>query len=226
MHVALILRGVSLHHNQLFISFSRSHDSSTTDCEFTSTRKQKVVGAPRTRILEARLQRAKALITRLRDQYPHLELDKDVSDIFGSPPASPGPQSDICGASDHSPGGGAHDTIDNKPCSAPNQPVGRRYGDPEPNETVIKWSLIAVDQPQLYHQALQSPLSRHPQVVFHGQPAMYSHTMGYSTIPATTESSIRQEETEDPYLEGSSWLHDDGYGPHCQQLLYNITGTF
>ncbi|KAK5043468.1 hypothetical protein LTR84_011962 [Exophiala bonariae] len=218
-----------------------------------STRKQKVPGPSRTKILEDRHRRAKALVTRLHAQYPDLELGKKLSDIFDSPPASPDPQLDILGTSDHTPSSGVPDTIDDKPGSTSNQHVSGRHGDKAINKIVINdrplgstpppsigedeesmvkedhiddGLLFAIDRPQFHHQALLSPFSTQPQVAFHGQPAMYSQTVGSFTFPATTESSIGQVMTEVPYPEGSTWLHGDISGHFCQQIPHNITGNF
>lgn len=190
------------------------------------------------------------MITRLQAQNPDLELGKDLSDIFDSPPTSPDPQLDIRGTIDYISSSGVPDMIDEKACSPSNQYVSGRYGDMEMNEILInvgplrytprpgigedqKWtikedhgSLFVVDQLQFRHQALPSPFSTRPQVACSRQPAMYSQTVGSFTLPATTESSIGQVMTEVPYPEGSTWLHGDISGHFCQQIPHNITGTF
>ena len=71
-----------------------------TDCTFTSTRGQKIAGAPRTKILEDRLRRARSLISKLQAQNPSPELDAEVSSIFESPPGSPSSESDFNEATD------------------------------------------------------------------------------------------------------------------------------
>ncbi|KAH0841909.1 fungal transcriptional regulatory protein [Fonsecaea pedrosoi] len=58
-------------------------------CTFTSTRGQRMSGAPRTKILEDRLRRARALITRFQALYPSAQLNLEVNSIFDSPPGSP-----------------------------------------------------------------------------------------------------------------------------------------
>ncbi|KEF50889.1 uncharacterized protein A1O9_13059 [Exophiala aquamarina CBS 119918] len=63
-------------------------------CTLTSTAGQKVAGAPRTKILEDRLRRARHLIRKLQAQNPALLPAAEVAGIFDSPPVSPSPASD------------------------------------------------------------------------------------------------------------------------------------
>jgi len=77
-----------------------------TDCTFTSTKGQRIAGAPRTKILEDRLRRARALISKLQAQNPSAQLAAEVNSIFDSPPGSPSSASDTHGIADDGPGEG------------------------------------------------------------------------------------------------------------------------
>lgn len=76
------------------ISFLQDRHSPETDCTFTSTRGQRIAGAPRTKILEDRLRRARALFSKLQANHPSAQLSTEVSSIFESPPGSPSSTSD------------------------------------------------------------------------------------------------------------------------------------
>ncbi|EXJ76596.1 uncharacterized protein A1O5_01104 [Cladophialophora psammophila CBS 110553] len=84
-------------------------------CTFTSTRGQRMSGAPRTKILEDRLRRARALITRLQAQYPSAQLNAEVNSIFDSPPGSPVPtDSEALGSVDSSSADHLENMLDGK----------------------------------------------------------------------------------------------------------------
>lgn len=216
------------------INYSRSHHSASTDCKFMSTRKQKVPGPSRTKILEDRHRRAKALVTRLHAQYPDLELGKKLSDIFDSPPASPDPQWDIRGTSDYTPSSGVPDTIDDKPGSASNQLVSGRHGDNEIDEIVTdggprgstpppsigedqRWmvkkdytdhnSLFIGDQQSFNFQSLSWSMTMQPQGPFSEPVTLCSQTAELDTIPGSIEC----------HIEGSTWPHG-GTSGHWSQL--------
>ncbi|EXJ93433.1 hypothetical protein A1O1_01825 [Capronia coronata CBS 617.96] len=70
-------------------------------CTFTSTKGQRTAGAPRTKILEDRLRRARALLSKLEAQIPSSQLHAEVNSIFDSPPGSPSSASDTPGPTDH-----------------------------------------------------------------------------------------------------------------------------
>ncbi|KIW90596.1 uncharacterized protein Z519_08379 [Cladophialophora bantiana CBS 173.52] len=85
------------------------------NCTFTSTRGQRMSGAPRTKILEDRLRRARALITRLQAQHPSAQLNAEVNSIFDSPPGSPVPtDSEALGSVDSSSADHLENMLDGK----------------------------------------------------------------------------------------------------------------
>ncbi|EXJ91841.1 hypothetical protein A1O3_00391 [Capronia epimyces CBS 606.96] len=83
-------------------------------CTFTSTRGQRMAGAPRTKILEDRLRRARALLSTLQAQNPSAQLHAEVSSIFDSPPGSPSSLSDTTGPTDDSAGDHFENMLDGK----------------------------------------------------------------------------------------------------------------
>lgn len=85
-----------------------------TDCTFTSTRGQRIAGAPRTKILEDRLRRARALIAKLQAQNPSSQLQAEVSSIFDSPPGSPSSVSDVTAPPDDSSGEQLENMLDGR----------------------------------------------------------------------------------------------------------------
>ncbi|KIX09678.1 uncharacterized protein Z518_00759 [Rhinocladiella mackenziei CBS 650.93] len=74
------------------------------DCNYKSTRGQRIAGAPRTKILEDRLRRARALISKLQAQNPSAQLNHEVNSIFDSPPGSPSSAQSPPGPTDDSSG--------------------------------------------------------------------------------------------------------------------------
>ena len=67
-----------------------------------------MAGAPRTKILEDRLRRARALILSLQSQHPSSQLNAEVSSIFDSPPGSPGSPQDSVALAEASSGSDDH----------------------------------------------------------------------------------------------------------------------
>ncbi len=84
------------------------------DCSFTSTRGQRTAGAPRTKILEDRLRRAKALLLKIQAQSPSPQLNLEVSNIFESPPGSPLSESDTSDPADDSSGDHLENMLDGR----------------------------------------------------------------------------------------------------------------
>ncbi|ETN44570.1 uncharacterized protein HMPREF1541_10240 [Cyphellophora europaea CBS 101466] len=58
-------------------------------CVYASTRAQRTGGAPRTKILEDRLRRARALISQLQAEHPSVRHRAEIDAIFDTPPGSP-----------------------------------------------------------------------------------------------------------------------------------------
>ncbi|KAK5191651.1 Gypsy retrotransposon integrase-like protein 1 [Exophiala xenobiotica] len=71
-------------------------------------------GAPRTKILEDRLRRAKALLSKIQAQSPSLQLNLEISNIFESPPGSPSPGSDTSDPADDSSGDQLENMLDGR----------------------------------------------------------------------------------------------------------------
>lgn len=67
-------------------------------CVYSSTKAQRTGGAPRTKILEDRLRRARALISKLQAENPSVRHRAEINAIFDTPPGSPDSTS---GASHH-----------------------------------------------------------------------------------------------------------------------------
>lgn len=59
-------------------------------CVYSSTKAQRTGGAPRTKILEDRLRRARALISQLQAEHPSVRHRAEINAIFDTPPGSPG----------------------------------------------------------------------------------------------------------------------------------------
>lgn len=106
----------------------RTTNKSGTDCTFTSTKGQRVAGAPRTKILEDRLRRARNLITKLQSQNPSAPLTAEVNSIFDSPPGSPSSVSDTTGVTDENPGDYLESMMDGKGRLLLNQKSATYYG--------------------------------------------------------------------------------------------------
>jgi hypothetical protein len=87
-----------------------------------------VAGAPRTKILEDRLRRARTLITKLQSQNPSAPLTAEVNSIFDSPPGSPSSVSDTTGVTDESPGEYLESMMDGKGSLLLNQKSATYYG--------------------------------------------------------------------------------------------------
>ena len=58
-------------------------------CVYSSTKAQRTSGAPRTKILEDRLRRARALISQLQAEHPSVKHRTEIDAIFDTPPGSP-----------------------------------------------------------------------------------------------------------------------------------------
>jgi hypothetical protein len=58
-------------------------------CVYSSTKAQRTGGAPRTKILEDRLRRARALIAQLQAENPSVRHRAEINAIFDTPPGSP-----------------------------------------------------------------------------------------------------------------------------------------
>jgi hypothetical protein len=58
-------------------------------CIYSSTKAQRTGGAPRTKILEDRLRRARALIAQLQAENPSVRHRAEINAIFDTPPGSP-----------------------------------------------------------------------------------------------------------------------------------------
>lgn len=58
-------------------------------CVYSSTKAQRTGGAPRTKILEDRLRRARALISQLQAEHPSVRHRAEIDAIFDTPPGSP-----------------------------------------------------------------------------------------------------------------------------------------
>lgn len=58
-------------------------------CVYSSTKAQRGGGAPRTKILEERLRRARALIAQLQAEHPSVTHRAEIDAIFDTPPGSP-----------------------------------------------------------------------------------------------------------------------------------------
>ncbi|KEF54757.1 uncharacterized protein A1O9_09199, partial [Exophiala aquamarina CBS 119918] len=98
-------------------------------CTFTSTKGQRVAGAPRTKILEDRLRRARNLITKFQSQNPSSHLNAEVKGIFDSPPASPSSASDTAtGVTDGSHGEYLENMLIGKGLLLLNQKSSTYYG--------------------------------------------------------------------------------------------------
>jgi hypothetical protein len=87
-----------------------------------------VAGAPRTKILEDRLRRARALITKIQSQNPSALLTTEVNSIFDSPPGSPSSVSDTTGVTDENPGEYLENMMDGKCRLLLNQKSATYYG--------------------------------------------------------------------------------------------------
>ena len=74
---------------RILLSKSRSFAELVPACTYTSTKSQRTAGAPRTKILEDRLRRARALIDKLQKQIPVLQSQATFDAIFDSPCGSP-----------------------------------------------------------------------------------------------------------------------------------------
>ncbi|KAJ9499933.1 Gypsy retrotransposon integrase-like protein 1 [Exophiala xenobiotica] len=66
------------------------------------------------RILEDRLRRAKALLSKIQAQSPSLQLNLEISNIFESPPGSPSPGSDTSDPEDDSSGDQLENMLDGR----------------------------------------------------------------------------------------------------------------
>lgn len=58
-------------------------------CIYSSTKAQRTGGAPRTKILEDRLRRARALIAQMQAEHPSVKHRAEIDAIFDTPPGSP-----------------------------------------------------------------------------------------------------------------------------------------
>ncbi|KAJ4608870.1 Gypsy retrotransposon integrase-like protein 1 [Exophiala dermatitidis] len=88
--------------------------STVVNCTYTSTRGQRMAGAPRTKILEDRLRRARALLSKIQSQNPSASLQAEVNSIFDSPPGSPSSSPDSPGRTDDSSGDRFENMLDGK----------------------------------------------------------------------------------------------------------------
>ncbi|KAK5056635.1 hypothetical protein LTR84_012167 [Exophiala bonariae] len=129
-------------------------------CTFTSTKGQKVAGAPRTKILEDRLRRAKSLIAKLRAQNPTTISAADISNVFDSPPGSPSSVSDTTGATDESTGEHLESLMDGRGHLLLNQKSATYYGGGSSFAFLQKTQqLFSPDVPPIGNICLESPQS-------------------------------------------------------------------
>jgi len=87
-----------------------------------------VAGAPRTKILEDRLRRARSLIAKLQAQHPSAHLNAEVNSIFDSPPGSPSSFSDTTGVTDDGAGDNLESMMDGKGRLVSNNKSAAYYG--------------------------------------------------------------------------------------------------
>ncbi|KAJ9629169.1 Gypsy retrotransposon integrase-like protein 1 [Knufia peltigerae] len=94
----------------------------------TSTDGQRTAGAPRTKILEDRLRRAKALLYKIQAQNPSAQHNVEISSIFESPPGSPSSVSDTPGLADDNPGDHLENMLDGRGRLTANKKSTEYYG--------------------------------------------------------------------------------------------------
>lgn len=99
-----------------------------SDCTFTSTKGQRIAGAPRTKILEDRLRRARALLSKIQAQTPSAQLQAEVNSIFDSPPGSPSSASDTPGPTDDGMGHHFENMLDGRGRLTSNNKSTEYYG--------------------------------------------------------------------------------------------------
>lgn len=75
---------------------------------------QQLVGAARTKVLEHRLRRAQALLSKLQTISPSTELQKDIESIFETPPGSPSYASDTSQTTDNCSGDHLENMMDGR----------------------------------------------------------------------------------------------------------------
>lgn len=113
---------------QLSIDSSAWRLTRLPDCTFTSTKGQRIAGAPRTKILEDRLRRARSLLAKLQAQNPSPQLHAEINSIFDSPPGSPSSVSDVTGQADDSSGDQLENMLDGRGRLTSNKNSTEYYG--------------------------------------------------------------------------------------------------